>query len=163
MSDNGRFREFSQIITKEFPDRKRSIADIAGGKGKLAFVLRRDFGYNNVTTFDKEKRRIRMKGVNYRHKEFIPRDGKRFDLLVGLHPDEATDLIIYTAGKWKVPFIVCPCCPKPNVTNVSEKVSLNYNGWVRHLETFAQRCGFYTRKRKIDIDGKNIVLIGLPK
>ena len=82
-----------------------------------------------------------------------------FDLLVGMHPDEATDVIVSEAIKRNISFVVCPCCVKPTVFTYSSK----HTGcsWFEYLKIRAEMCGFRTIEVVLGIQGENKVLIGL--
>jgi hypothetical protein len=109
------------------------------------------FGYK-VTTFDIRNKFV--KGLNYRHTLFNKELKDDFSLLVGLHPDEATDVIITEAARRKIPFVICPCCEKPTDTTF-------WGGkWVDHLTKYAEKLGFQVTKTQLPIVGKNVVLIG---
>lgn len=158
MGDSRRFDLFANLIAKQFPDRTLKIADVAGGKGYLAISLKRDQGYKNVEVFDPKRRKIRPRRIKYNKRFFAEDTADGFDLIVGMHPDEATDVIIKTAADNGVPFVVCPCCVKPTVSNFWGKH--NYHVWLDYLERYAKSFGFKVQRLLLKMNGKNVVLVG---
>ena len=161
MGDSRRFDLFSKVIERNFPPKQYPyVADVAGGKGYLQTALR-ESGYN-VTTFDKRKgKRNRPGRFQYQYRYFDEKIKDEFDLLVGMHPDEATDVIIVEAAKRNVPFVVCPCCVKPSAVLYWGKHSYGY--WMKHLRKLAVERKFQITETVLPMDGKNQVLIGRPK
>ena len=162
MGSKKRFDLFSRLIHDVFtPKQYPSIADIAGGKGYLQLSLR-EKGFQNVTTFDKRKKnkRVSDQKIRFSYRYFNEQIKEKFDLLVGLHPDEATDVIIMEAAKRRIPFVLCPCCVKPSA--VTYWGSHKFTAWVNHLKKLARSNGFRIEERWLKMDGKNYVLIGIP-
>lgn len=157
MGDRHRFDLFAKLIADHFPNRSARIADIAGGQGWLQLALR-ERGYNHVTTFDKRKKRKRQRGLVYQYRWFDSRVRDEFDLLAGMHPDEATDVIVVEACRRGIPFVVCPCCVMPNVTTMW--VNHNYKNWLDHLEKKAKERGYVVERFWLRMNGKNAVLTG---
>jgi len=156
MGDKNRFKVFSNEIENKFNVNKyRSIADIAGGKGYLNHQLSIK-GYN-VVTFD--KRNNNRNGVTFKKRYFDGSIKEKFDLLVGMHPDEATDVIIYEAYKRRIPFAIVPCCIMPTSSKFDGPAY--YQNWIHHLDMFARKLGFNVFKKQINITGKNIMIWGL--
>ncbi len=156
MSDSRRFNLLADFISRNYPC-NTTIADIAGGKGALQIALR-EHSFKEVRTFDKRHKRISKK-LDYKFGFFDQRVKDSFDLLVGLHPDEASDVIILEASRRKIPFILVPCCTKPNL--VPTKQIGNYKAWCNHLRNLAQKNSFYeVRELSLDITGPNKILQG---
>lgn len=159
MGDSRRFDEFAKFIMRRFDPCIR-IADVAGGKGALQTALRQR-GYLSVTTYDKRRgRRHRPGRFEFHYRHFDAAVKESFDLLVGMHPDEATDHIIVEAGKRRVPFAICPCCVKPSAVPYWEKHS--YDLWVAHLKRLALKNNFRISDHYLSISGRNYVLFGEP-
>jgi len=160
MGDSKRFTLFAQYIFKNFPIQKYTrIADIAGGKGYLQKELCK-LGYI-VTTYDKRHHHIKDSFLKFKYKYFDKNIKEEYDLLIGLHPDEATDVIITEAYNRKIPFVIVPCCTLPTITKY--KGSSNYNSWILQLKTYAKKLGFIVEEYQLKISGKNIVLKGIFK
>lgn len=115
MGDRHRFEVVASFVQRNFPP-PLSIADVAGGQGNLSFILAQE-GYKCTiidprnTDLSKNERRMRSrKGIRFKRirKEFTPEMAGNFDLIIGLHPDEATEAICQ-AAKTK-PVVLIPCC-----------------------------------------------------
>jgi hypothetical protein len=156
MGDGRRFELFATFIKNNFPKVKK-IADVAGGKGHLQLALKK-YGYS-VTTFDKRKTRVNKTKFEYRF--FNDKIKEEFDLIVGMHPDEATDVIIIEATKRKVPFAIVPCCVMPN--EVIYWGQHCYKDWLEHLKRIAESKNYIVRESILKMNGRNIILIGTPK
>lgn len=156
MGDSRRFKVFADLIHQKFPDVEK-IADVAGGKGTLQEELNK-FGYD-VTTFDKNKDTSRK--IKYVRKYFNENIEEEFDLLVGLHPDEATDIIIREASRRGIPFMICPCCVMPTAWQI--KTPTDFDSWYNHLRMKASSLDFNTTTVYSKMKGMNRVLIGVPR
>lgn len=155
MGDKRRFDLFAKYIKVHFPD-VEGIADIAGGKGYLQAALK-DQGYKNIITFD--KRKYRGRGINYSYQYLNGKtDLKNISLIVGMHPDEATDVIITQEAKRNIPFSLVPCCIKPTDTVLNTQSK--FINWLKHLKGYAERLGYKVEEHKLKMTGRNIVLTG---
>ena len=152
MGDSRRFVEFAQLIARQFPvSMYRLVADVTG---ELNLELSR-FGYH-VVSFDGQRRK-NARRVNIRWRLFDQSIKDEFDLVVGMHPDEATDVIIAEAAKRKVPFAVVPCCVRPTVTEFKTGNSL---AWYNHLARYAEGLGFNVGHFQLNISGHGRMLVG---
>lgn len=158
MGDPRRFDLFSRVISGEFSDRTLRIADVAGGKGYLQIALR-ERGFSRVTTFDKRHKRA-GRSLDYTYRFFGESVREDFHLIVGMHPDEATDEIIAAAHRRKVPFAICPCCVRPSA--YAYWGDTNSSDWRRHLSEKAASLGFEVSRYRLRMDGANHVIIGRP-
>ena len=84
----------------------------------------------------------------------------RYSLVLGMHPDEATDHIIMYAARNKVPFVVCPCCVKPDAAMYNG--TRTFTPWIQHLLRLAQPT-HTVEQFTLRMTGKNLVLVGRPK
>ena len=161
MGDSRRFDRFGEFIKRNFPVEKYPVvADIAGGKGYLQTNLR-NYGYN-VTTFDKRKgRKNRPNRFHYQYRYFTSAIKEEFSLLVGMHPDEATDIIIAEAGRRKIPYAIVPCCIKPTASQLKDNYT--YSNWIKHLKRFAKECNLTANESYLRITGKRLVIYGFPQ
>lgn len=156
MGDARRFDVFANFIHSNFPNCKK-IADIAGGKGYLQVALR-NRGYD-VITFDKRKGRKNRPGkFEFQYRYFDSSVKEDFDLMVGMHPDEATDVIIVEAAKRNIPFAIVPCCVMPNAIPYWGQRS--YKQWIEHLKKSAQKLGYQVYEKQLKMNGCNLVLYG---
>lgn len=152
MGDSKRFRVVADFIIRNFKPCR--VADIAGGKGHIQQYLR-PAGFT-VVTFDKRKGRKDRVKMEYKYGYFDSNTPGDFGLLLGIHPDEATDVIIAEASRRGIPFVIVPCCVKPTMTHYIG----DYHGWLQHLTKFAQQRGFCVSKQELKMQGCNIALIG---
>ena len=133
--------------------RGRALFDVAAGAGKLGRQLEaRGFGPVHLA----ESRR--GSPLDWR---FARRD---LELVVAMHPDEATDHAVLLAGACGAALAVCPCCVKPDA------VPFRHDGnglreksrWRRHLEGLARASGLRTEWAALDMSGDALVLLGSP-
>jgi hypothetical protein len=102
--DPARFEVVAHFITDRFPD-ARYVADVAGGQGMLTRILRKRFGVEAEVI---DPRGWALKGVPARTEFYTPAMADYYDLVIGLHPDQALRSVVESAGK--VPVLVVPCC-----------------------------------------------------
>ena len=109
---------FASWIARTYPH-VETIMDVAGGNGLLSHGLL-NLGYK-VILVDPDPR--------CQHVHIIPKplygdgsdlletycDLRSVDLIVGMHPDQATEPIVETAEKLGVPFCMVPCCVFPKL------------------------------------------------
>ncbi len=157
MGDPSRFWKFARFIAK-VASPGMHIADVAGGKGKLRGALWM-IGLKNVTTIDVRHEQAR-RGA-YRLFDYRTEPGK-YDLLVGMHPDAATDHIIMFSGFRRVPAIICPCCVMPSASRYGGRRGY-YPDWLSHLKSLSVSMRMKVLHTRIDIAGRNDVLYLEPK
>jgi hypothetical protein len=114
-------RETAALVRRLFPD-VATIADVGGGDGTLAKLLRR-MGYM-VTTIDPAPRDTAFRAARrclcraaptadacgYWPENFVASMAMEFDLVVGLRPCEATRETVLAAQHARV--LIVPCCDK---------------------------------------------------
>lgn len=147
MADKRRFELFAQFLCQRFPAAPR-VFDVAGGMGRLNEELTR-LG-REVTTYDGRHKRLK---VRYVERHFTVDEPCACDLVVGLHPDGATRVIIEYAARHRVPFAVVPCCADNGMP---------YKPWMRHLAELAVSLGLQVEEHTLPMDGRARVLVGLP-
>jgi hypothetical protein len=162
VGDRRRFREFTRFIADSFPT-ARTVADVAGGRGELAFRL---FEIGKVpviidprdTTFPRwVHRELRKRGVREGRISTIERwrSGVEetnlggFDLIVAMHPDEATELALRAAVTHDIDFAIVPCCVFP-----LDGVKRSRREWLDHLMSLAPGI----RTAELPITGANVIL-----
>jgi hypothetical protein len=143
MADKQRFELFAQFLVDTFPNATR-VFDVAGGMGKLNETLTAKG--KTVTTFDLRVKRL---NVTYAMREFSLEEPKACDLVVGLHADGATRVIIEYAALHRLPFAVIPCCSDN---------SMPYNTWMKHLAALATARGLVPRDHTLPMVGRARVL-----
>ncbi|GHJ47216.1 hypothetical protein Cs7R123_45580 [Catellatospora sp. TT07R-123] len=102
--DETRFDVLAEFITTRFPQ-ARYVADVAGGQGMLTRLLRKRFGLEAEVV---DPRGWTLKGVPARAEPYLAALADYYDLIVGLHPDEALREVVDSARVR--PVLVVPCC-----------------------------------------------------
>jgi hypothetical protein len=102
--DPARFEVVARFIADRFPG-ARYVADVAGGQGMLTRILRKRFGLEAEVI---DPRGWALKGVPARAELYTPEMADYYDLVVGLHPDQALRSVVESAGN--VAVLVVPCC-----------------------------------------------------
>jgi hypothetical protein len=103
--DPQRFDVLADYIAERFGNGVQSIADVAGGQGLLARLLRKRGNYDCEVI---DPRGWTLTGVRARQEEFDPAMAPYYDLIVGLHPDEALRAVALAA--LLRPVVLIPCC-----------------------------------------------------
>ncbi len=145
MGDLQRFDRFADFLVREFPAAER-IWDIAGGMGKLNEALTAHG--RTVLTFDVRPKHL---PVAFAERLLTLAEPCTADLLVGLHPDGATRIIVDYAALHHLPFAVIPCCSDN---------SMPYKPWVRHIGEIARNAGFVVSEADLPITGRKRVVVG---
>lgn len=160
MGDSRRFDLFACFLANKFkPSKYQKVADVAGGKGYLNLSLK-EHGFNKVVTFDPHIRKERIRQIEFQKRLFNESITDDFNLIIGMHPDEATDHIIVQATRRRVPFSVVPCCVKPSAVAFWGKHG--YNEWVSHLKSLARKTGYMVEETRLRMNGCSAVLTGFP-
>ena len=102
--DPARFDIVAQFVADRFPA-ARYVADVGGGQGMLTRILRKRFGFEAEVV---DPRGWTLKGVPARAEDYVCSMADYYDLIVGLHPDEALRDVVESAGR--SPVLVVPCC-----------------------------------------------------
>ena len=103
--DIKRFEAVSDYIYDVYGSSVRYIADVAGGQGLLSKTLNKRYNYISEVI---DPRGYVLKGIQNRQCEYTADMADYYDLIVGLHPDEALRPVVESA-RYK-PVIVVPCC-----------------------------------------------------
>ncbi len=168
MGDSRRFDVFADFIAHHVPNKSVRIADVAAGKGYLSLALR-ERGFRNVISFEPYPRGKMVRRLQLQARLF---EGGEFDVIVGMHPDQATDVILDEAAKRKAMAFVVPCCAFGNrwtFWNMSHQVpkgipvhrsNTSYTRWLEHLIRESSKRGLQLNKTVFPISGRNIVLYG---
>lgn len=147
MADKRRFDLFAELLRTQFPAATR-VFDVAGGMGKLNEALSRRGC--EVITFDRRHKHL---PVTFAEREFTLDEPCACDLVVGMHPDGATRVIIDYAAKHRVPFAIVPCCSDN---------SMPYKPWMRHLADRATTQGLVVQEVELPMEGRARVILGHP-
>lgn len=103
--DPARFDALAEFVYDQFGNHIKYIADVAGGQGMLSRVLRKQYNYESEVI---DPRGWTMKGVPNREAEYLSSMADYYDLIIGLHCDEATRPVAESA--LIRPALVIPCC-----------------------------------------------------
>lgn len=103
--DPGRFEAVAAFVYDRFGKSVHYLADVAGGQGMLCRILRKKYNYDCEVI---DPRGRPMKGVPDRAVELDPSTADFYDLIIGLHPDEATRAVAEAARIR--PTLLIPCC-----------------------------------------------------
>lgn len=144
MGDNRRFKLVADFIDRNFPLPKyKRILDVAGGvKGFLTReLLKRGYDSTNIDL------RASAGGIRESYKKEM---GVDYDLVVGLHPDSATEEICKTS--LAKPIVLIPCCKFWE--GVESHGSPNQAETVRR---FFKRAKIIYRETVLKMRGKNVV------
>jgi hypothetical protein len=149
-------------VSDTFP-RAASIADVAGGHGDLSYWLA--LGGRDPTIIDPRaarlpkrmqrdlrKRQTRGERVNpiRRMVERVEHaDLSQFDLVVALHPDQATEPTVLACVASGVDFAIVPCCVFP-----IGRTRYTQDGWVNYLTSLAPG----SHRARLPISGANMVI-----
>lgn len=147
MADKRRFDLFAELLVRRFPAAQR-VFDVAGGMGRLNAAL--TSRGRSVLTFDTRWKRA---DVAYAERRFALDEPCACDLIVGMHPDGATRIIVEYAAKHARPFAIVPCCSDNGMP---------YKPWVRHLAELAQGLRLRVEEDALAMAGRARVLIGTP-
>jgi hypothetical protein len=161
-NDRRRFRAFADFLHINYPS-VETIADVAGGHGRLSYHLHQHgFAATVIDTRRAElprrmQRTLRKQSIEQRRLIEIPRviarvqevDLGPFDLIVGLHPDEATEPAIRSAIALGTQFAIVPCCPYP-----IDGIRRSEANWLEYLASLSPDVETAT----LPIDGANRVL-----
>jgi hypothetical protein len=145
MADKRRFDLFADLLISRFPAAQR-VFDVAGGMGKLNEAL--TARGRSVVTFDRRHKHL---PVTFAEREFTLDEPAACELVVGLHADGATRVIIEYAAKHGLPFAVVPCCSDN---------SMPYNPWMKHLHGLANSLGVPTTEVVLPMEGRARVILG---
>lgn len=148
MADKARFELFARLLAERFPEARR-IYDVAGGMGMLNEALTR-LGFE-VTTFDGRHKHLK---VRFQERPFSLDEPCACDLVVGMHPDGATRVIVEYAARHGIPFAVVPCCSDNGMP---------YKPWMRHLCGLARERGLAVDEAVLPMAGRARVILGTPE
>jgi hypothetical protein len=151
--DPARFDVLARFIFDRFERDVQHIADVAGGQGMLTRVLRKKYNYDAEVV---DPRGWTLRGVGARPAGFAPDDASYYDLIVGLHPDEATRAVAEAATVR--PVVLVPCC---NFWDASRK--LGTTALVEAIGDFYRDEGVPFEVVTLDFRGpKNLALVSAP-
>jgi hypothetical protein len=150
--DATRFDVVAGFIYDRFGRSIEYIADVAGGQGMLARILNKKYNYTCEVV---DPRGWVLKGVPNRAEEFDPAMASYYDLIVGLHPDEA--LRATAAAALIRPTILIPCC------NFWAEEKLGRDALVDAIAQYYLKHDVFFERIALNFKGpKNIGLVSRP-
>jgi hypothetical protein len=102
--DPRRFEVVADFVAARFPE-TRTAVDVAGGQGMLARVLSKR---HNIVCDVIDPRGWLLTGVSGRAMVYRADMASYYDVIVGLHPDDALREVVASAATR--PVVVIPCC-----------------------------------------------------
>jgi hypothetical protein len=150
--DPERFDVIADFICDRYGNSVKYIADVAGGQGMLTRILNKKFNYVSEVI---DPRGWVMKGVPNQTVEFNSSMAAYYDLIVGLHPDEATK-VVAQAALFR-PVLLVPCC------NFWSPEKLGRDELVMAIENYYSEHRIQFERVVFDFSGpKNIGIISAP-
>jgi len=150
--DPQRFEAVANFVTERYSGRARYVADVAGGKGLLTRLLcKRNFECELI-----DPRLTVLKGIPHRAEPFRPEIADYYDLLVGLHPDEA----LRELGEAALirPVVMIPCC------NFWDEQRRGQKELLEAIETFYQQHHVRFERVVLPFKGpKNVAIVSEPR
>ena len=150
MGDPRRNKIFSEFVFRNFP-KATSVLVVADGKGELATFLSRKYKVHVIEA--KPRQETLRKRVFYQKGWFTDNILVEEDIIVGMHPDEATAAIIRAAVRNNKKWAVVPCCLK----GLDAHGVPNFSAWKRKLRRIDTRAR-EVRETCLPFNGKNTVL-----
>ncbi len=147
MADKRRFELFARFVKERFPHARR-VFDVAGGMGKLNEAMTQ-LGIQCIT-FDVRHKRL---PVRYAERMFELDEPCEADVVVGMHADGATRVIVEYAAHHGIGFAIVPCCSDNGMP---------YKPWMRHLADLAREKGMTVEEDTLPMEGRARVLWGHP-
>jgi len=150
--DPTRFQVLADYVADRYGKRVKTIADVAGGQGMLCRILRKRYNYDCEFV---DPRGWTLRGVPNQAIEMDATLARYYDLIIGLHPDEATRAVAESACVR--PAIIIPCC------NFWSKDRLGRDELVDAIGSYYQRHGVRYERVTFGFRGpKNIGLVSEP-
>ncbi|QGN32400.1 hypothetical protein [Microlunatus sp. Gsoil 973] len=100
----GRFEATARFVADRFPE-AQYVADVAGGQGMLARILAKRYNKQAEVV---DPRGWPLRGVSNRAMAYDAVLADFYDLVIGLHPDQALRPVVESADR--VPVLIVPCC-----------------------------------------------------
>ncbi len=150
--DPKRFDVVADFVIEKFGGKVKYIADVAGGKGILTRILSKK---GNFICELIDPRSTCIKGIKHRLEKFNVNMAEYYDLLIGLHPDEALPELVKSA--LIRPVVLIPCC------NFLDDQKRGYNELLETIEEFYFNNSVIYERFTLDFKGpKNIAIVSKP-
>ncbi len=148
--DPKRFEAVADFIYATYGNKIKYIADVAGGQGMLSRLLNKKYNYQAEVI---DPRGYTLVGVKSRKEIYTADMAEYYDLIVGLHPDEATREVVLSAVKR--PIIIIPCC---NFWDRNKR--LGREALLDEIGSFLNQNNIRYKRTEFDFEGpKNIGLM----
>ena len=148
-----RFDVVADFVFSTYGKRIKYIADVAGGQGMLTRILRKKYNYEAEVV---DPRGITLVGVPGIKTLFDKDLAYNYDLIIGLHPDDATRAV--AEGATIKPAILIPCCNFWDQTR-----TLGRDALLDEISKFYDENNVKYRKVTFDFNSsKNIGLVSEP-
>lgn len=142
----------AHYIRSTYGNRIRYIADVAGGQGLLSRILCKKYNYASEVI---DPRGWCLRGIENRQELYTADMSGYYDLVVGLHPDEATRPVAESA--LTRPVILVPCC------NFWSEEKLGAKELLAAIEEYYTQHAVNYARVVLDFKGpKNIALVSEP-
>lgn len=152
--DPNRFEAVASFVAKRFLGKAKYVADVAGGQGMLARILKKQYNFEAEVV---DPRGWTLVGVPSRAVEYKADTAKFYDLIIGLHPDEALRDVVESAKDR--PVVLIPCC-----NFWSDEETLGRNALLEKIGEFYDKNDISYEKVIFDFKGpKNIGLVSSPR
>jgi hypothetical protein len=152
--DAGRFPVVAAFIGERYAGCVRYAVDVAGGQGMLARLLTKRYG---IACDVVDPRGWTMKGVAARQASYSAEMADYYDLVIGLHPDEAIREVARSA--LVRPVVLVPCC-----NFWDRNVRLGREALVRAIEEFYTEHEVDFERVVLDFKGPyNVALVSTPR
>lgn len=150
--DPARFEVLAAYIADRYGRRVRYVADVAGGRGMLSRILAKKYNYEAEVV---DPRGWVLRGVRNQAAELDPALAAYYDLIVGLHPDQATRAVARAA--LVRPAVLIPCC------NYWSEEKLGQRELLAAIEGYYRENGVSVERVALPFKGPhNIALVSEP-
>jgi hypothetical protein len=150
--DPERFAVLADFVANRYWRNITYIADVAGGQGMLTRILMKKYNYDCEVV---DPRVHVLKGVKSQACAFDAKLAPYYDLIIGLHPDEATRAVAEAA--LVRPTILVPCC------NFWSEAKLGQEELLQAIELYYCEQGVVFERVTLPFKGpKNIGLVSEP-
>lgn len=151
--DPSRFQVLADYIVMKYKGRIKTIADVAGGQGMLTKILTKKYNFDSEVV---DTREYTLVGVQHRREEYKPNMAHYYDLIIGLHPDQATRPVAESA--LIKPTILIPCC-----NFWSKEKKLGTKALLEEIEQYYKQNNIKFERVLFDFEGpKNVGLVSVP-
>jgi len=150
--DPRRFDVVADFVMDRFSGDMEYVADVAGGKGLLTRVLSKKGSFICELI---DPRKTVLKGICHRPEQFRAEMADYYDLLVGLHPDNALRELAKAA--LIRPVVLIPCC------NFWDDQRRGKEELLVAIEDFYRENSVRSERVELDFKGpKNVAIVSSP-